>query len=61
MPRGALPIALKIRGEDIADDRKQSWFKRARRLIGMSGLEDREQRFLANVIDFCLIWYAPAH
>ena len=55
VPPDVLPIALKICGEDIADDRKQPRFKRARRLIGVSGLEDREQRFLADVIDVRLI------
>lgn len=57
----ALPIALKIRGEDIADNRKQPRFKRARRLIGVSGLKDCEQDFLAYVIDFRLIQQPPPY
>jgi hypothetical protein len=55
VPPGAQATAQKISGEYIAHDRKQPRFKRARRLIGVSGLKDCEQDFLAYVIDFRLI------
>lgn len=61
VPPRALPIALKMRGEDIAHDRKQPRFKRERRLIGVSGLKDCEQDFLADVIEFRLIQQPPPY
>jgi hypothetical protein len=56
-----LPIALKLGGGNIADDRKKPRFKWARQLVGVPGFEDCKQCFLADVIDFHLVEHSPTH
>jgi hypothetical protein len=61
LPSAMMLMALKISGDDVANDRVQPRLDRTRHLIGVSGLEDLKQRFLADVIDICLIHDASPH
>src|SRR5712692_5903917 len=61
LPTGALQGAAERSADHVPHDRVKPGLEWTRRLAGVTGLEDRDQGFLANVLSFGLIGDAAPH